>query len=267
MPQLILGFLLSALIGYLAFRAGALSPSGAWAAMFTGGIIFGLGGIPWAVLLLIFFISSSLLSRAFASRKSGLGEKFAKGSRRDYGQVLANGGLGTLLALGLVLFPLEEWPWIAFVGAMAAVNADTWATELGVLSATPPRLITNRKIVERGTSGGITLFGSLASLAGAALIGVGAVLFTPGIPALNLMAVFMVAGFFGAAFDSFLGASVQAIYFCPQCQKETESHPWHRCRAETVQVRGWRWLNNDLVNFICSLVGASVAVVLFELLF
>lgn len=267
MQQLILGFLLSALIGYLAFRAGALTPSGAWAAMLTGGVIFGVGGVPWAVLLLTFFISSSLLSRAFAARKSGLAEKFAKGSRRDYGQVLANGGLGALLALGSALIPLEEWLWIAFAGAMAAVNADTWATELGVLSATPPRLISNQKIVERGTSGGVTLLGNLASLAGAALIGGGAALFTPGIPALQLIAVLVAAGFAGAAFDSFLGATIQAIYYCPQCQKETESHPRHRCGTETVQVRGWRWLNNDLVNFSCSLIGASVAVAIWKLLF
>ena len=72
--------------------------------MLSGGLIFGLGGIPWAVLLLAFFISSSLLSRAFAASKFVLAEKFAKGSRRDYGQVLANGGLGALLALGLVFF-------------------------------------------------------------------------------------------------------------------------------------------------------------------
>ena len=235
--------------------------------MLSGGLIFGLGGIPWAVLLLTFFISSSLLSRAFAVSKFVLAEKFAKGSRRDYGQVLANGGLGALLALLLALLPLEVWPWIAFAGAMAAVNADTWATELGVLSASPPRLITNRKVVERGTSGGITLFGNLAALAGAALIGFGAALFTPDIPALRLMAVFIVAGFAGATLDSFLGASVQAIYYCPQCQQETESHPRHRCGTETVQVRGWRWLNNDLVNFSCSLVGASVAAVIWWLLF
>ena len=266
-PQIFLGFLFSALIAYLAFRAGALAPSGAWAAVLTGGLIFGLGGIPWAVLLRTFFISSSLLSRAFAARKSGLAEKFDKGSRRDYGQVLANGGLGALLALVLALFPLKEWLWIAFAGAMAAVTADTWATELGVLSTTSPRLITNRKVVERGTSGGITLFGNLSALAGAALIGFGAALFTPSTPASRLMAVFTVAGFAGAAFDSFLGASVQAIYYCPQCQKETESHPHHRCGNETVQVRGWRWLNNDLVNFSCSLVGASVAVAIWGLLF
>lgn len=258
--QLFLGFLCGALIGVLAYRARALSPSGAWGATLTGGLIFGLGGIPWAVLLLTFFISSSALSRAFARNKATLGEKFSKGSQRDIGQVLANGGLGALLAVVSVLLLEQDWPWIAFAGAMAAVNADTWATELGVLSRKPPRLITNGKVVERGASGAVTLVGYLAALAGAVLIGLGAALFTPELPALGLLAVIMVGGLAGSTFDSFLGATVQAIYNCPNCQKETERYPLHHCGTQTTLARGWPWLNNDVVNFFCSLIGAGVAV-------
>ena len=258
--QILLGLLLGVLIGTLAYRAGALSASGAWAAALTGGLIFGLGGLPWAVLLLTFFVSSSALSRAFTSRKAALGDKFSKSSRRDHGQVLANGGLGALLAVTSALLPEALWPWVAFAGAMAAVIADTWATELGVLSPIPPRLITSGKTVERGTSGGVTLVGYLAALGGAALVGLGAILFSPGVPAIPMMGAVLLAGLAGSTFDSFLGATAQAIYYCPACKKETERHPLHRCGTETVQVRGWRWLNNDLVNFACSLAGASVAV-------
>jgi len=170
--QLIIGVFLGAMIGLLAWLAGALSRSGALAAAISGGLIFGLGGLPWAVLLLTFFISSSLLSRLFINRKAGLSEKFSKGSQRDWGQVFANGGFGTILALVYVTAPQLEWPWLAFAGAMAAVNADTWATELGVLNPTPPRLITNWKVVERGASGGVSVLGSLAAGAGAGLIAV-----------------------------------------------------------------------------------------------
>ena len=143
MLDLLVGFLLAALIALLAWRAHALSPSGALAAALTGGLIFGLGGLPWAALLLTFFISSSLLSRLFAGRKAGVSEKFSKGHQRDWGQVLANGGLGALLVTGYALWPESPAWWAAYVGAMAAVNADTWATELGVLSRSAPRLITS----------------------------------------------------------------------------------------------------------------------------
>ena len=259
------------MIAILAWRVHALSASGAAAAAVTGGLIFGLGGLPWAALLLAFFISSSGLSKAYARRKASVNEKFSKGSRRDWGQVLANGGLGALLAVAHAAFPAQVWPWLAFAGAMAAVNADTWATELGVLSSKPPRRITTGKVVERGASGGITVLGTLAALAGALLIGGLAAAFTASAAALPASASFAdrrwlaalagiipLAGLAGSLFDSFLGATLQVIYRCPACEKETERHPRHLCGAQTVQIRGWRWLNNDWVNFACSLAGAGV---------
>jgi uncharacterized protein (TIGR00297 family) len=258
LTQLIIGVLSGALVGLLAWRAGALSLSGAWAATLSGGLIFGLGGLPWAVLLLAFFISSSMLSRLFARRKAALSEKFSKGSQRDWGQVLANGGLGAALAVVHAIIPEAAWPWVAFAGAMAAVNADTWATELGVLNPTPPRLITNGKVVERGASGGISVLGSLAALGGAGLIAIFAAPFS-GERALLVIAVTVLGGLAGAFFDSLLGATVQAIYTCPACAKETERHPHHTCGTETQHLRGWRWLNNDMVNFIASITGGLVA--------
>jgi uncharacterized protein (TIGR00297 family) len=262
LTSLITGFLLGTLIAIIAWRAQALTASGAAAAALTGGLIFGLGGLPWAALLLAFFISSSVLSKAFARRKVIVGEKFSKGSRRDWGQVLANGGLGALLAVAHAAFPSQPWPWLAFAGAMAAVNADTWATELGVLSRTPPRRISTGQIVEPGASGGITQLGTLAALCGGLLIGGLAGLFSSGrVAALSLLGV-PLAGLLGSLADSLLGATVQAIFRCPACDKETERHPRHLCGTETVKIRGWSWLNNDWVNFFCSLVGAIVMVIL-----
>jgi uncharacterized membrane protein len=69
----------------------------------------------------------------------------------------------------------------------------------------------------------------------------------------------MIGGLLGATVDSILGAILQGIYVCPRCEKETESYPEHFCGTRTVHVRGWRWLNNDLVNLICSLIGAGAA--------
>ena len=254
---LLYGFLLAIIIASLAYRARSLSKSGAFAAIMSGTIIFGLGGLPWAVLLLAFFFTSSALSRAFKKRKQGLSEKYSKGDRRDAGQVFGNGGIAAAFVIFHYFFPLSNIGWVGFAASLAAVNADTWATELGVLNPTPPRMITDlRKRVEKGTSGGVSLVGTLASLAGSALIAALASLFTYN---WSLFLVITFAGLAGSLFDSFLGATVQAMYFCPKDNKETEKHPIHTCGTETIHLRGWKWLTNDWVNFACAAFGAMAA--------
>jgi len=261
--EIVLGLFFSTIIGLIGYRRGALSRSGVVGALITGTLIFGLGGWEWGVLLIAFFISSSLLSFYRASDKEGLAEKFAKGHQRDLGQALANGGGMALLAVFSQVQPHPAW-FFAAAGAMAAVNADTWATELGVLSPQPPRLLTNGRRVEVGTSGGVTWWGTGASLAGAFLIGLlgglAALLGGQGWGAAGALLLAAVGGGMGGSlFDSLLGATVQAIYWCDTCQKETEQRV-HRCHAQTRLLRGWVWLGNDLVNFIASGVGALVAV-------
>jgi uncharacterized protein (TIGR00297 family) len=204
------------------------------------------------------------LSRAFKKRKQGLDEKYSKGNERDAGQVFGNGGVATLFAALHFFFPHETWPWLGFAASLAAVNADTWATELGVLNPVPPRMITNlRKVVEKGTSGGISLIGTLASLAGSALIGLLASLLNPTAAPVSIFMIITLAGLAGSLFDSFLGGTVQAMYFCPADQKETEKHPLHTCGTETLHIRGWQWLDNDWVNLGCSLF-AVIIVLIFE---
>lgn len=257
--QIIYGFLLAVIIAYLAYRAHSLNKSGAFAATIVGTVIFGLGGWQWAVLLLIFFLTSSGLSRAFKNRKQELNEKFSKGHERDAGQVFGNGGLPTLFVFVHALYPDSIVGWVGFAAALAAVNADTWATELGVLNPSPPRMITDlKRRVEKGTSGGISFFGTFASLLGSALIAVPAALFTD---QWSLFPLITVSGLAGSLFDSLLGATVQAMYYCPTDKKETEKHPLHTCGTQTIQVRGWKWLSNDWVNFACSAFGGLIALI------
>ena len=251
--QFLTGLVCAAVVGMGAYRARSLSRSGALAAILVGTVVFGIGGWQWAVLLLAFFISSSALTRAFKNRKRGLNEKFSKGGQRDAGQVFGNGGLATLFAGLHYFYPTSAWVWLAFAASLAAVNADTWSTELGVLNPHPPRMITNPgRIVEKGTSGGVSLMGTLAALAGSALIGALAVLFPPMSTPWLAGVLVTLAGFLGALFDSLLGATIQAIYHCSTCDKETERHHLHTCGTPTVRIRGWAWLNNDLVNLGCA---------------
>ena len=261
--QLLLGFLLAILIAYIAYHAHSLNKSGAIAATLTGTIIFGIGGWPWAVLLLTFFITSSALSRAFKKRKQGLDEKFSKGHERDAGQGFGNGGLATIFAALHFFFPNELWPWLGFAAALAAVNADTWATELGVLNPNPPRMITDlTKVVEKGTSGGISLIGTLASLTGSALIAILATLLHPEPESVSIFIIVTLSGLAGSLFDSFLGATVQAMYYCPTDKKETEKHPLHTCGTPTNHIRGWKWFDNDWVNFACGAFGVITSLLI-----
>ena len=122
-----IAFLISLIIAALAFWRGSLSPSGLFGALLVGTFTFGFGGWVWGVLLGIFFVTSSLLSHFKESAKQEAAEKFDKGHSRDIGQALANGGLGALLALLNVAAPSPLWcPF--FIGVMATVDADTWAT-------------------------------------------------------------------------------------------------------------------------------------------
>jgi uncharacterized protein (TIGR00297 family) len=254
--QLLIGIGFAIIVALFARSAGSLSKSGALAAIFMGGITFGLGGLLPAVLLLTFFITSSVLSKIGGARKIQAASAYEKGGERDHGQVLANGGMASFFA---ILFALSgETVWlVGLVGALASVNADTWSTELGVLARRKPRLITTMKTVEPGTSGGITLEGTLAGLAGAALIAIIA-----GVGKLDgsLFVAATLGGMSGARLDSFLGATVQVIYFCPVDNKETERHPTHVCGNPTDYLRGWSWLSNDLVNFIASICGSLVSI-------
>jgi uncharacterized protein (TIGR00297 family) len=261
--QLLVGLLFAALVAFGAYRVHTLSRSGAYAAVVVGALIFGAGGWQWAVLLLVFFITSSALSRSFRKRKQGLDEKYAKGNQRDAGQVFGNGALAALFAGLHFFYPDAAWVWIGFAASLAAVNADTWATELGVLNPHLPRMLTNLgKEVEKGTSGAVSLVGTLAALAGAALIALFAAWIAPLPVPWTTAIITTLAGLLGSLFDSFLGATVQAIYYCPTCKKETERHPLHICGTPTTLWRGWPWLANDLVNLGCGLFGILVALLL-----
>jgi uncharacterized protein (TIGR00297 family) len=257
------GFFLSLIIAGIAYYLRFLSKSGAIAALLVGAIVFGLGGLAHTAVLLTFFFSSSILSVILKNQKQLVNEKYAKGSRRDAGQVLANGGVAALCVIVGAIFPGQPVFWWMFCAAFAAANADTWATEIGALSKPQPRLITSFKQVEMGTSGGITLLGSISALAGAGLIAGIAAIFRPD---MNMLWLIALTGFFGSIVDSFLGATVQGIYYCRSCHKETEKHPQHTCGENTILIRGWNWLNNDWVNMVCTLSAAILIAFLFLLL-
>lgn len=261
--MLIVGFLLSAAIAVLAYRRDHLSETGAVAAIIVGTAVFGFGGWTWGLLLIAFFVSSSALSRLTSAAKDSAASRFEKSGRRDFGQVLANGGLATGLALLYAIVPWEGW-FAAYLGVIATVTADTWATEIGTLDPRPPRLITSGRSVEAGTSGAISLYGLLATIGGAALIGLAGSLLVDLVPSWRTISVGLAAGLTGAMVDSLLGATLQAQYVCEICGEETEGAR-HRCGRRALKTRGLAWLDNDAVNLLASAAGGGCALALWLL--
>ena len=261
--QLITALGISIVVVGLAYWRGSLSKSGAAGAMVAGTLTYGLGGWVWGVLMGVFFVTSSALSHFKEGEKRTAAEKFEKGHRRDMGQVLANGGIGTLLAVLSAIFPSPVW-FFLYLGVMATVTADTWATELGTLSKTPPRLITTGKVVDVGTSGGVSLLGTAVSFIGGLLIGLMAGLLSRQRGKHFWWQAALaggVGGLIGSLTDSLMGATVQQIYYCDTCQKDTERKV-HKCGTVTRPLRGWWWFNNDWVNLLSSLVGGVAALLI-----
>lgn len=262
MQSLLIGFIASALVAWIAYRKEALSESGFWGAVLVGTLILGFGGALWFSLLLAFFISSSGLSRYQREKKRRVEANFAKTGRRDFWQALANGGLGGLLAILSRYYLSPGLAFGMFIGVMATVNADTWATEVGVLSRNNPRFILTWREVPRGSSGGVSLLGTGAAAAGALLVGlvaaVGLVLCGERPSSLFLpIAAALVGGMVGSIADSLLGATCQVIYRCRVCGAETEKQI--HCGQPTEYLRGYGWLNNDVVNFLASVGGGLAA--------
>ena len=258
------GAVAAALIAGAAWRVRALAPSGAVAAVVTGALLVGGSGWWGGVLLVTFFISSSVLSRVGQRPEGSLLQ--ARGSRRDAVQVLANGGVAAACALVLALSGNAVWA-VALAASLAAANADTWATEIGRLSGRRPRSVVTFRSVPPGTSGGVSFAGTIAAFAGAALVGIVAVVgwsnhwfANPAADSdvARLLMIVVGCGFAGSLVDSLLGATVQAQYHCPACQQTTES-PIHACGTPTTLVRGLRWITNDVVNIAAIAVAAGGA--------
>ncbi len=248
--KLILAVGASALITVGSLRFKFLNPSGAAGAFILGSVIFGIGGWIWAAPILTFFITSSVLSKWGSQRKRAFDLVFEKGNTRDIGQVIGNGGLAGAVVLADYFFPNPQW-YPVFLGIVAAVTCDTWATEVGIFFRQTPRNPLNFHAMEPGSSGGMTLSGTVGGLAGAGAIAACAAAVNPGF-SVNIFWI-LFAGLAGSLADSVLGATVQAQYRCDVCGKTTEQKK--HCEQKSKLIRRFEWVDNDRVNLICGLTG------------
>ncbi|HMI54580.1 MAG TPA: DUF92 domain-containing protein [Gemmatimonadaceae bacterium] len=253
----VIGAVLSVLVALAARRTRTLSTSGAIAAALVGTTAIAAGW-SWGLLLLSFFVSTTALSKLGERQKTErVRSVVEKGLERDAGQVLANGGMLGAAALGYLVFPSPVW-YAMGAGALAASTADTWATEVGTFLGGEPISIISGNRVPPGTSGGVTLVGTAATVAGASFIAAGATLANWPVQ----FAAVALGGMAGALTDSLLGGTLQTRRWCELCARETERLV-HDCGTATRHAAGLDKFDNDAVNAVCSGVGALVALLLY----
>ncbi|MFN3804453.1 MAG: DUF92 domain-containing protein [Pyrobaculum sp.] len=221
------------LLAFFALRRGYLTQRGTISAIVVGSVV-ALAHTALFALLAAFFLTSSLLTKVRADWKRSLGLKDVGG--RSLRQVAGVGGPVAVFAALYMATGRAEFLGAAVV-AIAVATADTWASEVGVAyGGTPRYVLAPWRKVEPGLSGGVTLAGSAASLAGASFIAVLA-WFIQAPVSLWKVAAF---GYLGELLDSVLGALGQKKYICDGFMSETP-------RAGCVE-RGF--LNNEAVNFL-----------------
>mmetsp|Transcript_24866 Transcript_24866/g.41431 ORF Transcript_24866/g.41431 Transcript_24866/m.41431 type:complete len:348 (-) Transcript_24866:92-1135(-) len=300
--RVVLAILIAFALSYHGLKKKSLSASGASAAVFVGFSSF-VCSYRFGLILILFYYSSSKLTKIKQEFKATVEEDYSIGGQRNWMQVLASSFLATVCAMVYFFFcgddqnisfsesshslplsisesltidkaTLSSYLWALYLAHYCTANADTWASELGVLSTHNPRLVTSLFLreVPRGTNGGMSLFGTLASGAGGLFIGVVYVLFaftaattsTIGNEKadhtllsnlqLPVLVYSFVCGIVGSLVDSLLGATLQASYYSTErkCivknRKVTGDHS--KPDPSIICISGVEILSNEAVNLL-----------------
>lgn len=203
---------------------------------------------------------------------------------RDIYQVFATGLIPALICLTRTFFPTLDdnnnnntvhpsidpshlrQPWyLAYLAYVACCCGDTLASEIGMLSTQQPMMLLQKKMVQRGVDGGMTLLGTFASLIGGGFIG---------IFGWNWYDIYLgcIFGCLGGLFDSILGTLVQSKEYMEPASSSSSSpvviDPDTGFIDATIShgqlsltPKRWKQLNN-IVNLVSSFLTAILAIVL-----
>jgi uncharacterized protein (TIGR00297 family) len=257
----LLGTLGLVVLATLSYRLKATDGMGSVTAFLMGFIIGLTAGWVWVSYLVVFLAAGTLATKFKYDFKSKLQAAQEKGGARGMLNVIANGGIPTLLA---VIFTISPHLVLAlmFVSSVSSALADTLGTEIGLLSKTVPKMLISGAETQPGRSGGVTKLGILAELVGSSLFSVFG--FVLGIIPLYVVALAAVGGFLGSNMDSLLGATVQGYFVCDVCGLSTERKV--HCSKQTRKVSGFSWLGNNEVNLIGAASGPLISAGLYLLL-
>jgi uncharacterized membrane protein len=279
-------------LSYHGLRKKSLSKSGGFAAVLVGFTSFACS-YRFGLILILFYYSSSKFTKLKQEYKASIEEDYAVGGQRNWKQVFASSVLATVVAFAYYYWCGEDshigfsksasesdavnvfgstisrqtfatYLWVLYIAHYCTANADTWASELGVLSKEEPRLVTTLflRAVPRGTNGGMSLFGTAASAAGGLFIGVvfwagsfliGSARASVAQAQYPVLLFSLLCGLLGSLVDSLLGATVQATYYSKErkCIVKHGHEASHGTQdGSIVRVCGCDLLSNEAVNFV-----------------
>ncbi len=257
--RIVLALAFGALIAGATYLLSAMKISGAIASFFAVAASLIFGDFPCFCLLLFAFSAITVAGKLVKRHTpSAILEKSEKEGARDAMQVIANGGAATVTAV-LLFLTKEPFFIAAYAVAVGEALSDSLASEIGALSPRSPRSILTGKPVEPGTSGGISLLGTLAAAGGSLVTAAFSLIFLPF--SVEFFLGILIFSLFGVFLDSFLGATVQAKRRCIHCGKSTEKR--RHCGDATATVGGVAFFGNDLVNLMSNAAATALAVLFF----
>lgn len=262
MIEFIIGILLNGCVLIFAPPKKLLTRGGALTAFIIGLMFYFIGSFFSWFLLILFFLSSSIIGKI--KQKYHLSTPVMNVTEEKKGrksiQVIAN-SVPALICLILFGLTQKELFHLAMGATIAGATADTWASEIGILSHQKPVSVLSFKPVDTGLSGGVTFLGSIASVLGAGFIALWYVFFfynyaQSSHQLLLFLLIIIFSGTLGSFIDSVLGESIQEKYL-------TENSEITEIKSRNKQQRlhsGIKGIDNNLVNLLTGFLTAIVSI-------
>lgn len=224
-----------------AFKLDSITPDGMVAAFLTAITLYSLGGVWLATSLLVFFVLGSIISKMKNESKRKAESLQEDSGARNWKQVLANSFPACIIAWIAYLMPDKEFILLPAFAVFSAAAADTFSSEIGMMSKGKVFNILNGKEMPGGLSGGVSFVGLGAGLIGSMLLS------TLAIPQFGIrgFTLITILGFFGSILDSVIGVVLQSKYAGDNGQLQDKKNT-----KDDIPVKGLKVITNNAVNFI-----------------